>query len=195
MVSVIDISDDYRGICLVADKDFVLESPTMRDAIRAAYLPAVELREPRLTLAEEDKLHLMELMGIIRRYLLSVASASAPHTVSFCLNLTPYRNEPYATDGFQNALRNCSSISFVLYPSTSPSTMMSPSIPHGSASRRAISHRLSATSLAAQSSTISTRCFSWRPPTCCSRPHSLSQILPSACTFLRLLRSLVSSQG
>ena len=71
MVSVIDISDDYRGICLVADKDFVFESPTMRDAIRAAYLPAVELREPRLTLAEEDNLHLMELMRIIRRYLLS----------------------------------------------------------------------------------------------------------------------------
>ena len=71
VVSVINISDDYRGICLVADKDFAFESPTMRDAIRAAYLPAVELREPRLTLAEDDNLHLMELMGIIRRYLLS----------------------------------------------------------------------------------------------------------------------------
>lgn len=71
MVSVIAISDDCRGICLVADKDFAFESPTMRDAIRAAYLPAVELSEPRLTLAEEDNLHLMELMGIIRRYLLS----------------------------------------------------------------------------------------------------------------------------
>ena len=71
VVSVIDISDDYRGICLVADKDFAFESPTMRDAIRAAYLPAVELREPRLTLAEDDNLHLMELMRIIRRYLFS----------------------------------------------------------------------------------------------------------------------------
>ena len=71
VVSVIDISDDYRGICLVADKDFAFESPTMRDAIRAAYLPVVELKEPRLTLAEEDNLHLMELMGIIRRYLFS----------------------------------------------------------------------------------------------------------------------------
>ena len=71
VVSVSAISDDYRGICLVANKDFAFESPTMRDAIRAAYLPAVELREPRLTLAEEDNHHLMELMGIIRRYLLS----------------------------------------------------------------------------------------------------------------------------
>ncbi len=70
-VSVIAISDDYRGICLVADKDFTFESPTMRDAIRAAYLPVVELSEPRLSLAEEDIRHLMELMGIIRRYLLS----------------------------------------------------------------------------------------------------------------------------
>ena len=70
-VNVIAISDDYRGICLVADKDFTFESPTMRDAIRAAYLPVVELSEPRLSLAEEDIRHLMELMGIIRRYLLS----------------------------------------------------------------------------------------------------------------------------
>ena len=71
VVSVINISDDYRGICLVADKDFAFESPTMRNAIRAAYLPVVELSEPRLTLAEKDNHHLMELMCIIRRYLLS----------------------------------------------------------------------------------------------------------------------------
>ena len=71
VVSVIDISDDYRGICLVADKDFAFESTTMRDAIRAAYLPVVEMKEPRLTLMEEDNHHLMVLMGIIRRYLLS----------------------------------------------------------------------------------------------------------------------------
>ena len=70
-ISVLAISDDYRSICLVADKDFAFESPTMRDAIRAAYLPAVELSEPRLTLAEDDNRHLMELLGIIRRYLLS----------------------------------------------------------------------------------------------------------------------------
>ena len=70
-VSVLTISDDYRGICLVADKDFAFESPTMRNAIRAAYLPAVELSEPRLTLEETDLQYLIELMGIIRRYLFS----------------------------------------------------------------------------------------------------------------------------
>ena len=70
-VSVLSISDNYRGICLVADKDFAFESPTLRNAIRAAYLPAVELSESRLTLAEVDLQNLMELMGIIRRYLFS----------------------------------------------------------------------------------------------------------------------------
>ena len=89
VVSVIDISDDCRGICLVADKDFAFESPTMRDAIRAAYLPVVELKEPRLTLAEEDNHHLMELMGIIRRYLLS---ADHPFR-SECLRRFPKRIE------------------------------------------------------------------------------------------------------
>ena len=169
VVSVIDISDDYRGICLVADKDFAFESPTMRDAIRAAYLPVVELREPRLTLAEDDNLHLMELMGIIRRYLLS---ADHPFR-SECLRTT-YGLFPSATAGFPSASRNCSSISFVLYPSTSPSITTSPSMLHNSASRRAISHRLSERSQAAPSSITSTRCFSWRPPTCCSRLHSPS---------------------
>ena len=33
VVSVIAISENYRGICLVADKDFAFESPTMRDAL------------------------------------------------------------------------------------------------------------------------------------------------------------------
>ena len=70
-VSVLSISDNYRGICLVADKDFAFESHTLRNAIRAAYLPAVELSESRLTLAEVDLQNLMELMGIIRRYLFS----------------------------------------------------------------------------------------------------------------------------
>ncbi len=70
-ISILAISNDYRGICLVADKDFVFESPTMRDAIRAAYLPTVELSEPRLPLAEDDIQHLMQLMDIIRRYLLA----------------------------------------------------------------------------------------------------------------------------
>ena len=193
MVSVIDISDDIRGICLVADKDFAFESTTIRDAIRAAYLPAVELREPRLTLAEEDNYHLMELMGIIRRYLLS---ADHPFR-SECLRTTYglSRSAPSATAGFPSASRNCSSISFVLYPSTSPSITTSPSMPHSSASRRAISHRLSERSQAAPSSIISTRCFSWRPPTYCSRPHSRSSRSPTVCTSQRQPHSPVSSQG
>ena len=86
VVSVIDVSDDYRGICLVADKDFAFESPTMRDAIRAAYLPVVELKEPRLTLAEEDNHHLMELMGIIRRYLSQIVREVSGRTVVNYIN-------------------------------------------------------------------------------------------------------------
>ena len=158
MVSVIDISDDCRGICLVADKDFAFESPTMRDAIRAAYLPAVELSEPRLTLAEEDNLHLMELMGIIRRYLLS---ADHPFR-SECLRTTYglfLLELKSASAGFPSASRNCFSISFVSCPSTSLSTTMSPSMPHSSASRRAISHRLSVRFQAVPSSITSIRCF------------------------------------
>ena len=63
MVSVIDISDDYRGICLVADKDFAFESPTMRDAIRASYM----LQQTSLPIADiAVRLHFSETASFTR---------------------------------------------------------------------------------------------------------------------------------
>ena len=164
MVSVIDISDDYRGICLVADKDFAFESPTMRDAIRAAYLPAVELREPRLTLAEEDNLHLMELMGIIRRYLLSADHPFRSECLRttyglFLLELNAIQERTIRDCRFPKRIEELFFDFLRLVPSTSLSTTMWPSMPHSSVSHRAISHRLFVRFQAAPSSITSTRCF------------------------------------
>ena len=45
-VSIEEGSDDYRGICLMADERVTLELPTIRDIIRTAYLPLAEWGEP-----------------------------------------------------------------------------------------------------------------------------------------------------
>lgn len=68
-VSIIAASADYHGICLLADEIFTLESSTMRNAIRAAYFPIVEMSEPKLSLSPDDAAHLQELMQLAIRYL------------------------------------------------------------------------------------------------------------------------------
>ena len=162
-VSVIDISDDYRGICLVADRDFAFESSTIRDAIRAAYLPAVELREPHLTLAEEDISHLMELMHIIRRYLLSADHPFRNECLRttyglFLLELNAIQERAIRDRRFPKRIEELFFDFLRMCLSTSLSTTMWDSMPHSFASHRAISRRLSARFQAVPSLTISTRC-------------------------------------
>lgn len=48
------VSADYRALNLVVDEAFAAEAPVVRDMIRTAYFPIVELSEPRLTLSEEE---------------------------------------------------------------------------------------------------------------------------------------------
>ena len=52
-VTVNSITDDYRGICLLADENTTLETPVVRDMISLAYKPAMQLTEPKLTLPAE----------------------------------------------------------------------------------------------------------------------------------------------
>lgn len=77
-VRVIAASDDYKGICLLADETFTLRSSNMHDAIRAAYFSLVELTEPKLRLQPKDASHLAGLMRLAIHY------QSVPH---------PQRNE------------------------------------------------------------------------------------------------------
>ena len=51
-IAVIDTSDDYLALNIFAEEGIVLEAPAMRNMIRAAYFPFVELHEPRLQLTE-----------------------------------------------------------------------------------------------------------------------------------------------
>ena len=67
-VTVLMASDDYRGICLLADEHFTLSLPTMRNAIRAAYFSTVELMDPVLPLQTDDLHRLRELMQMMIQY-------------------------------------------------------------------------------------------------------------------------------
>jgi hypothetical protein len=45
-IDVIATSDDFHGLCLMADEHVTIEAPSMRDLVHLAYLPIVQLHEP-----------------------------------------------------------------------------------------------------------------------------------------------------
>ena len=67
-VTVLASSNDYSGICLLADEHFTLSLPTVRDAIRTAYFTVVELTSPVLSLKNDDFRRLRELMQMMIHY-------------------------------------------------------------------------------------------------------------------------------
>ena len=67
-VTVLSSSNDYSGICLLADEHFTLSLPTVRDAIRTAYFTVVELTSPVLQLKTDDQRRLCELMQMMIHY-------------------------------------------------------------------------------------------------------------------------------
>ena len=67
-VTIIEASDDYHGICLIADEGYTLELPVVRNAIRTAYFPLMEFGNPRLALQPDDSRHLEQLMRLAIHY-------------------------------------------------------------------------------------------------------------------------------
>lgn len=68
-VTIVAVSEDYHGICLLADEHVSIELPTVRDLVHIAYLPIVRVHEPKLTLAHEDARQLAAKMHEITAYL------------------------------------------------------------------------------------------------------------------------------
>ncbi|MCR5077602.1 MAG: helix-turn-helix domain-containing protein [Prevotella sp.] len=68
-VTVLDASDDYHSIALLADEGFVIESPTVHDLVHIAYQPLVQLHEPKLLLPDDYARHLAGQMHEIIGYL------------------------------------------------------------------------------------------------------------------------------
>lgn len=68
-VTVIATSDDFHGYCLMADEHVTIEAPSIRDLVHLAYLPIVQLHEPKQTLAADAAQHLIVKMREIISYL------------------------------------------------------------------------------------------------------------------------------
>lgn len=68
-VTIVSATRNYRGICLLVDERTALESDTVRDMIRIAFLPIMRLREPRIALSEVAAAHIHNRLEEILRYL------------------------------------------------------------------------------------------------------------------------------
>ena len=70
-VTIVSVTKNYKGICLLADEHLTLESDTVRDMIRIAYLPIVRLNEPKIALSDDVAAVFRSRMEEILRYLSS----------------------------------------------------------------------------------------------------------------------------
>ena len=70
-VTVIATSDDFNGCCLMADENVTIEAPSVHDLVHLAYLPIVQLHEPKQTLPVDAAQHLASKMREIIAYLQS----------------------------------------------------------------------------------------------------------------------------
>lgn len=70
-VTIVSVTKNYKGICLLADEHLTLESDTVRDMIRIAYLPIVHLNEPKIALSDDVAAVFRSRMEEILRYLSS----------------------------------------------------------------------------------------------------------------------------
>jgi len=68
-INVLETSEDFKGICLLADEHATLEMPAVHDLVHLGYMPIVQRNEPKLALPHEDALRLKEKMMIIYNYL------------------------------------------------------------------------------------------------------------------------------
>lgn len=67
-VNIIAVSDDYHGICLLADEIMTFEMSAIHDLVHIAYQPIVQLNEPKLALPHEVAVRLTDKMLEIISY-------------------------------------------------------------------------------------------------------------------------------
>ena len=70
-ITVIATSDDFHGLSLMADEHAAIDDPTLHDLVHIAYLPIVQLNEPKQTLPPNTARHLTAKMREIIGYLQS----------------------------------------------------------------------------------------------------------------------------
>jgi len=67
-VTVIATSEDFHGLCLMADEHAAIDTPVVHDLVHIATVPVVQLREPKQTLPAGAARNLEEKMCEITHY-------------------------------------------------------------------------------------------------------------------------------
>lgn len=67
-ITVVSATHNYLALSLLAEEDVVFDSPVIRNAIRAAYFPIVELHVPKLSLSEDNARRLCHRMSEFADY-------------------------------------------------------------------------------------------------------------------------------
>ncbi len=70
-VTIISASENYRGICLLVDEHQALDTDTVRNMIRIAYLPVIRLSEPVIAIPKDLAVRLANRMEEFIYYLKS----------------------------------------------------------------------------------------------------------------------------
>ena len=70
-ITVIATSDDFHGLSLMADEHAAIDDPALHDLVHIAYLPIVQLNEPKQTLPPDTAQHLAAKMREIIGHLQS----------------------------------------------------------------------------------------------------------------------------
>ncbi len=86
-VTILSVSDDYQGICLLADEGITLSLPVVHTLVRQASFPIVDVGEPRVTLpngtARQMETHMRQMMQTLySAFLLDLLSARQRLAVS-----------------------------------------------------------------------------------------------------------------
>lgn len=161
-VNIVSASENYRGICLMADENTTIEIPTVCDLVNIAYRPIVQLYEPKMALPHATAQHLATRMREIIAYLHSDhIYKNEVLRMLYTVFLLDVRNAQQQTITHRRTPQRVEEIfiGFIrLFLSTLPSTATSPSMPRGSTSRGFISRASSVRSRGTPSSTTSIRC-------------------------------------
>lgn len=69
MVRILDISDDYRGICLMVDEQMAHDAQAFRNLLRASMVPISQFGNCKLSLTGDDASRVQSVMMLISEYI------------------------------------------------------------------------------------------------------------------------------
>ena len=70
-LKMLSASEDYQATCLLIDAKTSIDTPVSKDMVRTAYFPLLEMKEPKVTVTEEEGIRLEKIMEMIRYHVMN----------------------------------------------------------------------------------------------------------------------------